>query len=287
MKRRARRWPPSNRQVRVAELAIVIVSYNTRDDLAACLRSLREPAPEVSHEIVVVDNASGDGSAEAARAWPGVRVIEAGANLGFARASNVGIRASASEFVLLLNSDTVVRPGAVDHLVADLRAHPEAGIAGPRIVDGQGRPEISFGPMMGPINELRQKARGRLYARGARFVTARVERLVRTEHHPDWVSGACLIVRRAVAEQVGLLDERFFIYAEDVDFCAAVRARGHKVRFTPAAEVVHHRGRSVAMNRPLVNAAYRRSQVAFYEKHHPGWAPWLKAYLRLRGKLPR
>ena len=271
----------------MADLAIVVVSYNTRDDLAACLRSLHEPAPEVSHEIVVVDNASGDGSAEAARAWPGVRVIEAGANLGFARANNVGIRASASEFVLLLNSDTVVRPGAVDHLVADLRAHPEAAVAGPRIVDGQGRPEISFGPMMGPTNELLQKARGWLYARGARFVTARVERLVRAEHYPDWVSGACLIVRRTVAEQVGLLDERFFIYAEDVDFCAAVRARGHKVRFTPAAEVVHHRGRSVATNRPLVNAAYRRSQVAFYEKHHPGWAPWLKAYLRLRGKLPR
>lgn len=271
----------------MADLAIIIVSYNTRDDLAACLRSLREPAPEVSHDIVVIDNASGDGSADAARACPGVRVIEAGANLGFARATNIGIRASAGEFVLLLNSDTVVRPGAVDSLVADLRAHPEAAVAGPRIIDGQGRPEISFGPMMGPFNELLQKARGRLYARGVCFVTARVEQKVRTEHCPDWVSGACLLVRRAVAEQVGLLDERFFIYAEDVDFCAAVRARGCAVRFTPAAEIVHHRGRSVATNQAAVNAAYRRSHVAFYEKHHPGWARWLKAYLRLRGQLPR
>ena len=103
---------------------------------------------------------------------------------------------------------------------------------------------------------------------------------------PDWVSGACLLVRRVAAEQAGLLDERFFIYAEDVDFCAAVRAHGHKVRFTPAAQIVHHRGRSVATNRSLVDAAYRRSQIAFYEKHHPAWAPWLRAYLRLRGKLP-
>jgi hypothetical protein len=278
---------PSNGQAAVVDLAIIIVSYNTRDDLAACLRSLHEPPPTVACEIVVVDNGSADGSAEAARGWSDVRVIEAGANLGFARANNVGIRASASDLLLLLNSDTIVPPGAIDRLVADLRAHPEAGIVGPRIVDGDGRPEISFGSMIGPLNELLQKTRGRFYARGTHFVAARVERLVRSEHNPDWVSGACLLVRRAAAEQVGLLDERYFIYAEDVDFCAMVRACGHQVRFTPATEIVHHRGRSVATNRAQVDAAYRRSQVAFYEKHHPGWAPWLKAYLRLRGKLPR
>ncbi len=270
----------------MVDLAIVSVCYNTRDDLVACLRSLHESPPAVSHDIVVVDNASEDGSAGAARAWPAVRVIEAGANLGFARANNIGIRASESELILLLNSDTVVPPGAIDALVADLRAHPEAGIVGPRILDGGGRPEISFGPMMGPFNELLQKTRGRLYRRGVRPVVAAVERLVHSEHHPDWVSGACLLVRRAVAQEVGLLDERFFLYAEDVDFCAMVRARGHKVRFTPVTEIVHHRGRSVANNRAQVNEAYRRSQMAFYEKHHPAWTPWLKAYLRLRGQLP-
>jgi N-acetylglucosaminyl-diphospho-decaprenol L-rhamnosyltransferase len=270
----------------VAEVAIIIVSYNTRDDLVACLQSLQAPAPEVDHEIVVVDNASADGSADAARAFAGVRVVEAGANLGFARANNIGIRATAGQFVLLLNSDTIVPPRAVDLLVADLRAHPDAGIAGPRIVDGQGRPEISFGKAMGPLNELLQKARGRLYARGTPLVTARVERLAHVEHQPEWVSGACMLIRRKVAEEAGLLDERFFIYAEDVDFCATVRALGHTVRFTPVTEIVHRRGRSVATNRALVDAAYRRSQIAFYEKHHPGWAPWLRAYLRLRGRLP-
>ncbi len=270
----------------MADLAIVIVSYNTREELVACLRSLHDPPPAASHEIVVVDNASSDGSADAARTWPDARVIDAGANLGFSRANNIGIRASESDLVLLLNSDTIVPAGAIDALVADLRAHPEAAIVGPRIVNGEGRPEISFGPMMGPLNELRQKTRGRLYQRNFRTVTASVERLVHTEHYPDWVSGACLLVRRAVAQEVGLLDERYFIYAEDVDFCAMVRARGHKVRFTPVAEIVHHRGRAVAKNRARVKEAYRRSQIAFYEKHHPGWAPWLKAYLRLRGRLP-
>ena len=236
---------------------------------------------------MVVDNGSADGSAGAARAFRGVRVIEAGANLGFARASNIGIRASESDLILLLNCDTIVPAGAIEALVADLRAHPDAAIAGPRIIDGDGRPEISFGPMMGPFNELLQKTRGRLYRRGVRVVANAVQRLVHAEHYPDWVSGACLLVRRAVAEHVGLLDERYFIYAEDVDFCAMVRARGHRVRFTPATEIVHHRGRAVAKNRAQVNEAYRRSQIAFYEKHHPGWTPWLKAYLRLRGRLPR
>ncbi len=270
----------------MVDLAIILVSYNTRADLVACLRSLRYSPPAVSHDIVVVDNMSGDGSAEAAR-QEGVRVIEAGSNLGFAAANNVGIRATASELVLLLNSDTIVPPGAIDGLVADLRAHPDCAIVGPRILDSGGRPEISFGPMIGPFNELRQKVRVRLHDKRARSIGRWVDRQVHVPHNPDWVSGACLLVRRAIAEEVGLLDERFFMYEEDVDFCAAVRSRGWRVRFTPAAEIIHHRGRSVATNRAAVNAAYRRSQVAFYEKHHPGWAPLLRAYLRLRGELPQ
>lgn len=268
------------------ELTIVIVSYNTRDHLAACLRSLHEPPPAVGHDIVVVDNASSDGSEEAARAWPEVRVIQSGANLGFAKANNLGIRASAGEFVLLLNSDAVVPPGAVDALVADLRAHPDAAIVGPRIVDGHGVPEISFGRMIGPLVELRRKHLMHAYAQRRPGAVRRVSRMLAREGHHDWVSGACLLARRSAAEEVGLFDERYFMYNEDVDFCAAIRARGHKVRFTPSVEIVHHRGRSVATNRPAVSAAYRQSQIAFYEKHRPAWVPLLKAYLRAKGLSP-
>ena len=102
----------------------------------------------------------------------------------------------------------------------------------------------------------------------------------------DWVSGACLLVRRTDAEAVGLLDERYFLYTEDVDFCAAIRARGRHVLFTPQAHVIHLRGRSRATVADRMNAAYRRSQLAFYEKHHPRWAPLLRAYLAVRGHLP-
>ena len=100
------------------------------------------------------------------------------------------------------------------------------------------------------------------------------------------MSGACLLVRRADAEAVGLMDERYFMYAEDVDFCAAVRARGRKVLFAPAAEVVHLRGRSRATAAAPTERAYRRSQIAFYEKHHPRWVRLAPRYLKVRGQLP-
>lgn len=260
----------------MSALAIVIVSYNARADLERCLESLHTAPPQLGHEIVVVDNHSNDRSLAAARRWPGVRVIALEANVGFARANNIGLRATGSVNVLLLNSDTIVPPGAIDRLVAALDREPDVAIVGPRLVDGSGRAELSFGRMIGPLNELRQKRLAR---------SAVVDRLTRERQYPDWVSGACLLVRRADAEAVGGLDERFFMYTEDVDFCAAVRARGRRVLFTPEVEIVHLRGRSAAAAPAATNAAYRRSQIAFYEKHHPRWAPVLKLYLRLRGQL--
>ena len=159
----------------------------------------------------------------------------------------------------------------------------DVAVVGPRLVDANGRAELSFGPMIGPVNELRQKllVLGHEHRIGA--ISAFVERRTRRQHFPDWVSGACLLVRRRDAEAVGLLDERYFLYAEDVDFCAAIRARGRAIRFTPDVTVVHRRGRSAATARAATDAAYRRSQMAFYEKHHPRWTPVLRWYLRLRG----
>jgi N-acetylglucosaminyl-diphospho-decaprenol L-rhamnosyltransferase len=272
----------------MTDLAIIIVSYNSQHDLARTLESLHAAPPATPHRVVVVDNASSDGSlAFVRRRWPGVQAIDAGANLGFSRANNLGIRATESDLVLLLNSDTVVPSGAIDGLVGDLLAHPEAAIAGPRLVDAAGRPEISIGRMIGPFNELRQKVTGALYDRRWGPVRRRVERSLATAHEVDWVSGACLLVRRDDAEAVGLLDERFFLYTEDVDFCASVRARGRRVRFVPSVGVRHLRGGSRSHDPSAALAAYRRSQLAFYAKHHPGWHRVLRWYLRVGGHLPK
>jgi N-acetylglucosaminyl-diphospho-decaprenol L-rhamnosyltransferase len=268
-------------------LSIVIVSYNAREDLARCLESLHAAPPALTHTITVVDNASTEGGLDGLRGrWPAVRLIALDRNRGFAAGNNVGIRATEGELLLLLNSDTEAPRGAIDALVARLRTHRDAAVAGPRLVDRTGRVEMSFGGMISPLGELRQKVRGALYDAGVGPVRRSVERQARREQYVDWVSGACLLVWRADADAVGLLDERYFLYTEDVDFCASLRARGRKILFTPAAEIVHARGRSRATAPAAMDSAYRRSQLAFYEKHHQRWTPLLRAYLRLKGSLP-
>ncbi len=253
------------------DLSIIIVSFNARADLERCLASLHEAPPAGTHEILVIDNASTDGSAQAARRWPDVRVVDTGANRGFAAANNIGIRQSSGTNILLLNSDTIVPPHAIDRLVAELERHPDVAVAGPRLIDGGGRAELSFGDMVAPLAQIRQQRN----ARGD------VDALTRRERYPDWVTGACLLVRRADAEAAGLLDERYFMYLEDVDFCAAIRRRGRRILFTPAAEVTHLRGRSAP--REASRSMYHRSLLAFYRKHHPLWAPLVRLFLLLRG----
>ncbi len=272
-------------------LTIVIVSFNVKDVLAACLRSLHEHPPAVPHEIVVVDNGSKDGTVEMLNApWSNVQVIALGENRGFAAANNVGIRetaATGSEWILLLNSDTIVEEGAIDRLLARAEAGPNVAIAGPRLVDASGRPELSWGMMPGPVSEARQKRIWNAYARDRRWAVAEVVRRTSVERDVDWVSGACLLVRRSDADRAGLLDERYFMYLEDADFCAAVRRLGRRVLFTPAATVTHLRGRARATAPRAVESGYRRSHLAFYRKHHPAWAGVLWLYLALRGRLPR
>ena len=264
------------------DLSIIIVSFNARDDLERCLGSLHPATPAVPHEIIVVDNGSTDGSADEARRWRDVRLIEIGSNLGFARANNVGIRASTGTNLLLLNSDTIVPPHAIDRLVEELQRHPDVAVVGPRLVDADSRAELSFGRMIGPFNELRQKILVYGQAHRQLFVSGVVEHMTRRAHSPDWVSGACLLVRRSDAESVNLIDERYFLYTEDVDFCAAIRGKGRRILFAPTVEIVHVRGRSAVTAVSATRDAYRRSRLAFYEKHHPAWARLLRLYLRLR-----
>jgi hypothetical protein len=270
----------------VSGLTTIIVSYNTKADLENCLASLAAAPPSRPHAVIVVDNASSDGSPEAIRQrWPAVRLIEAGRNVGFAAANNLGLRAAGTEAVLLLNSDTLVPAGALDAMLTELEREPGVAAVGPRIVDATGRPELSFGRMLSPMNELRQKVIVGLQARGHRWAEAWVERATRRAQYPDWVSGACLLVRRDDALAAGLLDERYFLYAEDVDFCAALRGLGKRIRFFPGAEIVHLRGRSGRQRPAETLRAYHRSHLRFYEKHHPRWAALLRWYRRRAGTL--
>ncbi len=268
-----------------ASLDVVIVTHNSRVELPECLKALAASTAIGTANLIVVDNRSTDGTPELVKnLFPGVTLIEPGENIGFARGNNLGIRASSSELVLILNPDTLVAPTALSRLAGELTAHPEAAAVGPRLVDEQGVAELSFGWTISVPGELRQKIIGALYRRRAPGIHNRVDRWLRTPGEREWISGACLLARRADLEAVGLFDERYFMYTEDVDLCVALRNRGRTIRFVPDAEVVHHRGRSADKN-PQTESMRRRSQIAYYRKHHPGWAPLLALYLRLTGKL--
>jgi GT2 family glycosyltransferase len=247
-------------------VAVVVVSYNSRDDVLRCLGSL--PAEGRPLEVVVVDNASGDGSAEAVRAaFPRATVIDAGANLGFAAASNRGARASRAGHLLFLNPDTEVEPGAVDAMAALLDGRPDVGVVGPAVLNADGTPQVSTGPFLTLASEWRQRRLVKGVARRDPEALRAAARQAGSEHEPDWVSGACLMVRRSTFEAVGGFDERFFLYEEDVDLCLRVRRAGGRIVFTPAARIRHRLGTAMAREPGRSRIEYERSHLAYYRKH--------------------
>ena len=272
----------------MTELAIIIVNFNTRAHLEACLQSIHDSNLSVRHEIIVVDNASTDGSVEAVRLnWPSVRVIAINENLGYARANNLAIRSTNSELILLLNGDTIISKGSIDGLVQELRMNPDIAIVGPQLVDGSGKVELSFGHMISPLNEARQKLLNLALTSNIPLLSNYMTRIVIKRHSPDWISGACLLVRRSDTEAAGLLDERFFLYGEDVDFCCSVRQLGRRLLFVPEIKIIHYRGRSGVIAPSATHAAYRRSQLTFYAKHHPAWLPILRLYLSAKNAFQK
>ena len=264
---------------------VVIVTHNTREELLACLSSLAANPAAAVERITVVDNASSDGTVDAIRkGHPHVEVIAPDKNLGFGAANTIAVKQSTSEFILFLNSDTLVPAGSIDRLLERLRAR-NAVAAGPRLVDASGRPEVSFGSMLTPWSEFVQRLRQRRAASDSPSARKSIEQLVGAERLVDWVSGACLLVNRDALNRAGGFDERFFMYEEDVDLCATLRAQGGAILFTPAAEITHLRGRARSRLRPGSGPShYDRSHIAFYEKHAPHWAPWLRWWLRWRGR---
>lgn len=266
----------------VPRVAVVIVSFNTRDDLLRCLRSLRADSSG-AFEVVVVDNASEDGSVDAvAGAFPAVRLVRNPANEGFGKASNQGWRAARAPYVLFLNSDTEVPPGLLDTLAGILDERPDVAIVGPRTVDADGVVQVSTGPDLRPLDEWRQGRLVRGVKRREPAALAQAERAHSVEHEPVWVSGACLLARRSVLEATGGFDEGFFLYEEDVDLC--VRAQTHgRVLFTPAVTVRHSLGASMTKAPARARLEYHKSHLRYYRKHR-GFLDVLILRLLLAGK---
>ncbi len=251
------------------DLSVLIVNYNAEAHLKKCLQSLYKATAHLPLEVIVVDNASSDTSLDMlANDFPQVRVIALPENLGFARANNLMMREAKGRFLLLLNNDTLVPSGSIETMLRIMEERPQVGVLGPLTRNEDGSVQISYGRMISFHAELIQKVLSAGYEAGNRLLRWHVVRRSKKEAYPDWVSGACLMLRAAVLEQTGEIDGTFFMYAEDVDFCHRVRQTGFRVLYTPEAEMVHLRGRSAEINSEKTAVEYRRSQLYFYSKHY-------------------
>ena len=255
------------------DLSVIIVNYKARDLLLECLAALAPDLARLQSEAVVVDNASGDGAKEAlATRFPAARVIANAENVGYGRAVNQGIRATSGEFVLVMNPDCEPRPGAVTALLGYLRAHPRAAIAGPRLLRADGGVEHSarsfpdhFTFLFNRYSLLTRLFPNNPYSR--RYLLSDWDH--RSVREVDWLSGACLLVRRAAIDEVGAMDEAYFMFNEDVDWCRRMKLAGWANVFVPDAEVVHHVGASRGRVAPRVIVERHRGMIHYFHKHHP------------------
>lgn len=250
------------------DVSVVILNWNTRDLLAECLRTTAAQSDGLSLELIVVDNASTDDSvALVRRDFPHVRVVESPANVGFAAGNNLGVREAGGRCVLLLNTDAFLKPGALRALVDVLDAQPRAGLVGARLVNADGSFQASHTAFPTLTREfLILSGLGRLFF-GAHFPSHGAERAAGPQT-VDYVEGACLMCRPEAYRQVGGLDAGFFMYAEEVDLCMALKRAGWSVWYQPDAEVTHLGGASSSQRKPEREGDLYASRVRFFRKHY-------------------
>ena len=272
------------------DLSVCIVNWNTSRDLERALGSLAQGGRGLEYEIIVVDNRSRDDSVRMVKErFPQVQLICNQANLGFAAANNQAIAQSKGDFVLLLNSDTLVHPGALARLVEFMRDHPDCAVAGAKLLNRDGSLQFScrrFPRMMAGF--FRKVPLGRLLPEN-RY--NREYLMSDWDHNQvrevDWVSGAAACLRREAIKDVGPLDEGYYMYCEDVDWCWRARQRGWKVYYVPEAVITHYIGRS-SDQRPLAMVLrFHDSMIRFYWKHYAVQYRWPLRWIPPLGILAR
>ena len=254
------------------DLSISIVNYNNKECLAACLDSIYSHAPDVSFEVTVVDNGSADGSTELVRrTYPQVRIIDNSENRGFVKANNQGIRASQGRYLLSLNNDTIIQNGTLAGLVRFMQEHPDVGVCGPKVLNQdetfQRQCRRRFPTISSSLSYFLKLHR--LFPRSEFF-----GRYLMTYEdcdkagEVDSVSGCCLMVRREVIEKVGVLDENFIMYGDDLDWCYRIKQAGWKVCYVPSVQIVHLGGQSSRRLPRRCIVLFYRAMAVFYRKHY-------------------
>lgn len=268
------------------DLSIVIVNWNVKELLRGCLNSIlaAEPAGGPALEILVVDSASTDGSAAMVRAeFPRARLIASDRNLGYAGGNNAGAAAASGRYILLLNPDTEVRPGALARLVSYMDSRPRVGAAGPQLLwpDGSIQSSRRRFPTLGSLfwesTLLEQWFPGNRYARAYHMD----DRSPLEPQAVDWVVGAALLVRRQAWQQVGPLEETFFMYFEETDWCRRCARAGWEVHYLPQARIVHYEGKSSEQALAARTLRFQRSKLLYTRKYFgPGRAAALRLFLQ-------
>ncbi|MEE2708057.1 MAG: glycosyltransferase family 2 protein [Gemmatimonadota bacterium] len=250
------------------DLSIIIVSYEVREEIGRCLDALRSVSSQISKEVLVVDNASSDNSAAFIRQqYPQVLLKENSENIGFAAAVNQGLARRRGEFILLLNPDTVVTFGAIAHMINFMDENPRCGIAGARLLNEDGSPQDSITPFPTPWGILQES----LF----------IKKLTEPQPEPvdpepvDAVVGACLLARREMVYDIGGLDEGFFLYSEEVDWCQRAWLKGWEVYHLPEAVVTHGLSRSSSDRPEDAFVALYRSRTYYMRKHFSWIERWV------------
>lgn len=279
---------------RSVDCSIVIVTYQSAAYLPRCLDSIARTTRATSHEVIVVDNASSDGTVALVReCHAAVRLLVNAENQGFARAANRGAREAAGRTLLFLNPDTELQEGAVDRAVAFLDANPEVGIVGARVLNPDGTLQRACRRSIPtpPIAFFQLTGLGKVWRNHGAAGAYNLEKLDPSRTADvGAVSGAFLLIRREAWQRAGGFDERFFLYGEDLDLCLAVSRLGYRVVYHPESVVVHHKGASSRQARQRANREFHRAMRLFHDKHFaPGSFPpmnWLvRGAIAARGTL--
>lgn len=251
------------------QLSVVIVNWNTRELLRACLDSIRQHTSGITYEIIVVDNASTDSSPDMVREhFPEVRLIQNTQNLGFAAANNQAIRIAKGNAVLLLNSDTELIENSLRILHDFLFSRDEIGAVGGRLIYPSGAPQWSYGfaPSLGRM--LWITLSGFLRIQRGRKPSAVIPQADEPARPVEYIVGADLMIKRTVLDQTGLLDTTFFAYFEETDLCTRIRQAGHQIWYTPATSIIHRVGSSFGPESTQRLRIYYTSLFLYLQKHH-------------------
>jgi GT2 family glycosyltransferase len=263
------------------DVSIVIVNWNTREILQDCLRSVYEQTQEILFEVIVIDNASSDGSAEMVRQiFPTVTLIENTQNRGFAAANNQGIGISRGRYVLLLNSDTIVLDGAVQKSVRYADRHPDVGILGCQVWENETTLQRTCFRFPSVLNLLLHiLGLDRLFPQSRFFGREKMAEWKRdTERDVDVVSGMFMLVRREAMDQIGGMDEDYFVYAEETDWCKRFWKAGWRCVFSPVARIIHRDGGSKSTEQVSVRMfVQQQKSLLIFHRKQCGWFAWIAA----------